>query len=263
VTTDARGRISTLRRSHDDLARFVDDFDERLLSTRSGADEWTVAQVLAHIGSGAEIGYHTLRAAIEGQPPPGPQSFPSIWAHWNSLQPIDALAAFRQSDGRLVAELEDLDDATLEDLSIDLAFLPAPVDVATAVTFRLTEHALHSWDVHVAFAAAAPVAAYVVPYVLPHMARLAGWVGRPSGVNGRVLIETFDPSLTYVLELDEAVALTPATDGAHDEATALHLPAEAMVRLLAGRLKPGHIPASVTIEGALALDEVRAVFPGY
>ena len=42
----------------------------------------------------------------------------------------------------------------------------------------------------------------------------------------------------------------------------LHLPAEALLRLLAGRLDPDHTPASVSTKG-IELDELRAVFPGY
>ena len=35
-------------------------------------------------------------------------------------------------------------------MRIDLGFLPEPVDVATAARFRLSEFALHQWDVEVA-----------------------------------------------------------------------------------------------------------------
>ena len=79
MSTDAARRIAALRRSHDDLVRFVDDFDERLLETGSGAADWTVAQVLGHLGSGAEIGYGTLRAALEGGPAPDRETLVPIW----------------------------------------------------------------------------------------------------------------------------------------------------------------------------------------
>jgi hypothetical protein len=41
------------------------------------------------------------------------------------------------------------------------------------------------------------------------------------------------------------------------------MPAEALVRLTAGRLSPERTPAGVTSEGALTVDDLRSVFPGY
>jgi uncharacterized protein (TIGR03083 family) len=263
MSTDAPIRIAALRRSHDDLVRFVDDFDERLLETGSGAAEWTVAQVLGHLGSAAEIGYGTLRAALEGDPAPSRDTLVPIWERWNALLPLDALAAFRQSDERLVAEFERLDAATLEDLRVDLGFLPEPIDVATMVTFRLSEHALHTWDVHVAFDHAAVLAPYMVPFLTEHMGRLAAWTARPAGRTGRVRIETTEPEQHLLLELADGVSLGPDPDPAAEAGTTLRLPTEALVRLAAGRLRPAHTPGSVAIDGELTLDDLRAVFPGY
>jgi len=263
MSTDAAQRIAALRRSHDDLVRFVDDFDERLLETGSGAAEWTVAQVLGHLGSGAEIAYGTLRAAVEGGPAPDRETLGPIWDRWNALLPLDALAAFRQSDERLVTEYEGLDAATLEDLRIDLGFLPAPIDVATTVTFRLSEHALHSWDVHVAFDHAAVLAPYMVPFLTEHMSRLAAWTARSAGRTGRVRIQTTEPEQDLLLELGDSVSLGPDPDVAGETGTTLRLPTEALVRMAAGRLGPTHTPDTVAIEGDLTLDDLRAVFPGY
>jgi uncharacterized protein (TIGR03083 family) len=263
MSTDAPRRIAALRRSHDDLVRFVDDFDERLLETGSGATEWTVAQVLGHLGSAAEIGYGTLRAALESRPTPSRDTLPPIWERWNALLPLDALAAFRQSDERLVAEFEKLDAPALEDLRVDLGFLPEPIDVATMVTFRLSEHALHGWDVHVAFDHAAVLAPYLVPFLTEHVGRLAAWTARPAGRTGRVRIETTEPEQHLLLELGDGVSLGPDPDTTAEATTTLRLPTEALVRLAAGRLRAAHTPASVAIEGELTLDDLRAVFPGY
>ena len=186
-----------------------------------------------------------------------------IWERWNALLPLDALAAFRQSDERLVAEFENLDAATLEDLRVDLGFLPAPIDVATTVTFRLSEHALHSWDVHVAFDHAAVLAPYMVPFLTEHMSRLAAWTARPAGRTGRVRIETTEPEQHLLLELGDGVSLGPDPDPAARAGTTLRLPTEALVRMAAGRLRPTHTPDTVTTEGELTLDDLRAIFPGY
>ena len=41
------------------------------------------------------------------------------------------------------------------------------------------------------------------------------------------------------------------------------MPAEAFIRLIAGRLAPEHTPHGVTVDGAISLDDLRKVFPGY
>ncbi len=41
----------------------------------------------------------------------------------------------------------------------------------------------------------------------------------------------------------------------------LELPADALIRLVAGRLDPDHTPAGIV--GASHLDELRQVFPGF
>jgi hypothetical protein len=61
------------------------------------------------------------------------------------------------------------------------------------------------------------------------------------------------------LEAGEAVSLTPGIAEAPDGQ--LTIPAEAFIRLLAGRLDPDHTPA-VTATG-VGLDRLRRMFPGF
>ena len=48
--------IAALRSEYDTLADLVRTLTDEQLAAPSGAAEWTVAQVLSHLGSGAEIG---------------------------------------------------------------------------------------------------------------------------------------------------------------------------------------------------------------
>jgi hypothetical protein len=52
--------ITGLRSNHDELAARVRGFDEEDLARQSESSQWDVAQVLGHLGSGAEIGLATL-----------------------------------------------------------------------------------------------------------------------------------------------------------------------------------------------------------
>ncbi|HEU4840528.1 MAG TPA: maleylpyruvate isomerase N-terminal domain-containing protein, partial [Ilumatobacteraceae bacterium] len=68
METDPRHWIAALRASHDALAGVVASLDDEGLTTPSMCREWTVAQVLSHLGSGAEIGRSALVSAIGGAP---------------------------------------------------------------------------------------------------------------------------------------------------------------------------------------------------
>ena len=43
----------------------------------------------------------------------------------------------------------------------------------------------------------------------------------------------------------------------------MRIPAEAFVRLTAGRLVPERTPDGVTVDGVISLDELRKAFSGY
>ena len=71
-----------------------------------------------------------------------------------------------------------------------------------------------------------------------------------------------DPARDFALELREDGA--SLTGGRSDEVeTLVALPAEALLRLTAGRLADEHTPATVHVDGTISLDSLRRVFPGY
>lgn len=263
MKSDARRWIAALRRSHDELVADVAALTDDDLRQPSGSAAWDVSKVLGHLGSGAEIGAPVLPAALAGTDPPGNQANEPIWERWNAMTPDKRLAEFLVWDERFVVAFEQLDDATMETLQIRLPFLPFPVDVASAVGFRLSEHALHSWDVRVAFRPDATVAGYAAELLIDRVPMMAGFVGKADAWHGSPLtlaIVTTDPARQFWLELGDKVSL--GTEARSSDGT-MELPAEALLRLSAGRLAPGRTPASVTIEGPATLDDLRAVFPGY
>jgi hypothetical protein len=171
--------IAALRSGYDSLAGRVAGFSDE------------------DLGSGAEISRAAIQAALDGEPNPGPGFNHAVWDKWNAMTRRERAGGFLQSNQALLALLESLDAGTRDTLRIDMGFLPAPADLATAVRLRLNEFTLHSWDIR-------------------------------AGV------------------------------GEHPT-----LPAEAWLRLVAGRLAPPYTPASLTAAGAADLDLLRKVFPGY
>jgi uncharacterized protein (TIGR03083 family) len=256
----AKESITAMRRSHDEMVEWVVHLAPDALETQSGASEWTVADVLSHLGSAAEIGRSTLLA---GQA--DPDGAQPVWDRWNAMSPAEKAGNFLAAEGRLVEAYEALDDDELANKKVDVGFLPAPVDVSFLAGMRLNEVALHRWDVAVPFDSRATVADYLVPIVLVRLPLFAGFFAQSIGKTGRVALDTTDPSRHYLLDLREDGTTLTETDAsdATDAGTQITLPAEALLRLTAGRLAPDHTPAGVETAGDLTLDDLRRVFPGY
>jgi uncharacterized protein (TIGR03083 family) len=263
MTSLADQVIAALRSGYDDLAAYAAALTDEDLTAPSGASEWTVSQVLSHLGSGAEISQATVERARTraGSPPDGFNQ--GVWARWDAMGPVAHRDAFIAANGQLVELYESLTADERRDLRIDLGFLPAPAGVGEAGRMRLNEFALHAWDAKVGAHPDTVVAADAVPLLFEAMAGLLGWIAKPDALDGKsatLAVVTSDPAREFGLELGEKVALTDkpaAADGT------LRIPAEAWLRLITGRLAPEHTPAGTEIDGPLSLDDLRKVFPGF
>ena len=131
MTTLADRTIDALRATHDGLAALVPGLTDEQLTGPSGAAEWTVAQVLSHMGSGAEIGLATLETALGAGPAAGPGFNESVWDRWNAMSPREQATNFLDHDARLVAAYEDLTDEQRTTAEVDLGFLPQPLPLAS------------------------------------------------------------------------------------------------------------------------------------
>jgi uncharacterized protein (TIGR03083 family) len=258
VTSDLADRtIAELRAIHDRLAAVVAGLTTDQLTGPSGASDWRIADVLSHLGSGAEIGRFPVLVALgmENDPP----SNQEIWDRWNALSPADQASGFVEADELLVATYEELTVEQRDTLRIDLGFLPEPVPVVTSLGMRLNEQALHAWDVEVGLDPAAGLSEESAALLAQHFAEtmhfLLGFVGKPGAV-GPARVALGD----YTIVVDDGVRLEAGTEGA----TATFVgPLEAGIRLVAGRLTPDHTPEGVEVTGNVSLDDLRTVFPGY
>ncbi len=254
--------IAALRATHEELAAVVAGLSREQLLAGSGASEWPVAQVLSHLGSGAEIGLATLRSSVAGTPAPPDDFNQQVWDRWNAMSPQDQAAGFLDSDGQLVAAFEELDDDQRLTLRITLGFVPQPLAVASFAGMRLNEAAQHSWDVRVSLDPAAGISTEVAELLLEHFASglafLLGFTTKADALDRPAVVRLGDSD--YRLAIAESVELTTSAQPA---TAAFSGPIEAAVRLLAGRLKPEHTPAEVEVTGAVTLDDLRRVFPGY
>ena len=254
--------IAALRNSHERLAVLIGAISEDQLTGPSYCRDWTVAQVLSHLGSGAEIAQLTLEAALAGAPVDRGAG-PPIWDAWNAKTPRQQAADCLPVDEAHIKRLEGLTGAELDGISLDLYGMK--LDAAGLIRMRLSEHAVHTWDVAVALDPAAEVAPDAVELLQAHLPMVAGWTGRPEGKPFRLRLRTTEPAADHLLEVADKVTLGPWPGDGPAGATAdghVQLPAEALLRLVYGRLDPGHTPAVEVSGDPGLLDRARAVFPG-
>lgn len=262
MTTPTDATIAALRAVHDDLAHRVAGLTDAQLGAQSGAAEWSVADVLSHLGSGAEIGLASLTAAASGTDTPAPGFNEQVWARWNALNPREQAVGFVEHDARLVAAYEALTARQREQLDVELGFLPAPLPVGALAGMRLNESAQHAWDIRVADDADARLdddsARLLVEHLAGDLAFLVGFLGTPDALATPAVIAIAGTEVG--ITVGEGVAVTmPVADP-----TATFVgPLESAVRLIGGRLGPAHTPAGVEIDGDVTLDDLRRVFRGF
>lgn len=277
IETDPARWVDVLAGSHDRICDLVSELDADGLRQPSRCSDWTIAQVLSHLGSGAELFKAMLDAVIAGEPAPGREFMPPVWERWNALGPEEQAEEFLAVDGQLIETLENLGDR-LDDLTFTF-FGSMQLDAVGFLGMRLSEHAVHTWDVAAAVDPAATVDPESVSLLVDRLPQTAARAGRADAVPGGLVLRvvTSTPERQFVLTVDGTVDgavrlapedLTPggAGDGAASAAAppapVLRLPAEAFVRLVYGRLDRAHTPA-LDAEAERLVETLRPVFPGF
>lgn len=253
--------ISALRHSHDRLRAAVEPLDPGQLEQRSYASEWSIAQVLSHLGSQAEIFGLFLNAGLSGSESPGQDAFAPIWGVWNAKTPQAQASDALDADQATLARFESMDAD--EQARFRLSMFGMELDTAGIARMRVGEHAIHTWDVVVALDPKESLAPDAVALLIDTLDQLAARTAKPDGKQRKIRVTTTDPERQFTLETGDAVTLVPADDETVPElgVSELRLPAEAFVRLIYGRLDSGHTPADK--HAGVELDELRAIFPGF
>ena len=252
--------IVALRTNHDQLEAVVSAASREELTRQSGATEWTVAQVLSHLGSGSELTYARLAPAIAGEPVPDIDN-QAVWDRWNAMSPEEQAAGFLQQHDELIQVLEGLDDEQRKTITVDLGFLPEPSTLETFVGMRLNETTAHAWDIRVAFDPDAGIEPTSAGLVVEHLANGLGFMldfaARPQSLKQPATLALDG----YGISFADTVTLTVGTP--EDATATFNGPLEAAVRMLSGRLRPEVTPDGVEVTGNVTLDDLRPVFPGY
>ena len=255
-STPVRGQahIDALRSSVDRLRALAGPLTEQQLTGGAYPREWTVAQVLSHLGSGAVITQRRLEDSLAGHDTPDDFA-PGVWDSWNAKSPVaqrdDALAA----DAALLARLEGLAPDDRDRFSSAMG--PMTLGFAEFVGMRLNEHAFHTWDVEVVGDPEATLPEHVAAFVVDNLELVARFTAKPTGESTTITVATTAPERGFTIDLTpERVTLQTGSPAA---AADLQLAAEAFARLVYGRLDAAHTPVG---EHGAALDTLRRVFPG-
>jgi uncharacterized protein (TIGR03083 family) len=263
MESNPRVWIDALRQSHERLLGLVGPLSPEQLGGKSYATEWSIAQVLSHLGSGAEIAMMNLPGALGQAEPTGREAYQPVWDRWNAMSADEQAAAGIMTDAQYVQALAQLSDEELEKISFDF-FGMMTLDAAGLVRMRLGEHALHTWDVAVAIDPAAKVSQDAVELLIDNVPQfLAPRLGKAQDPVSVTRIKTTAPERDYLLTSSDPVTMTDWSAGPDTTDVAeVTMPAEALLRLAYGRLDADHTPASVVSKPG-DVEKIRAIFPGF
>lgn len=249
--------IEALSHSYKRLCELVVGADLATLTSPSGCSEWTIAQLLSHLGSGAEIFSANLDGFVDDGVLPTMERYEAIWAQWDALDPLAQARRWHEEDGSLIERLcngrGELDgfEATL------FGFYPA--DGAGFVRLRLGEHALHLLDVEVTAERHASILPDAVELLVTHFAHLAPFLARVGEGEGAMrpptlVVDTYEPSRRFRFAVTDRLVVE-ASPGAPPDLT---IPAEALIRVITGRTRLG-----APIEHTAMLEALSSLFPGF
>jgi len=251
--------VAVLHASQSRLTAALDGLTEEQAATQSYDDDWTVAQVASHLGSGAELFTLFLDAGLKGESAPGLEAMQPIWDAWNARDPLGQTRACVAANDTFLERVAAMTESERETWLLDL--FGSERSLPEFLRMRLSEHAVHTWDIVVSFDPAATIPEDASAYVVHNLAPVAGWTGQKHDEQVSVEVRTSGPELAFHLDLGPGgVGISPSSDDT-DAAAVLSLPTEAFIRLVYGRLDPDHTPASVDARG-VDLDLLRHTFPG-
>jgi uncharacterized protein (TIGR03083 family) len=256
--TDPTPWVRAVRASHDRLAGIVGSLDSDDLRKQSYAKEWSIADVLSHLGSGAEIFELSVNAGLGGEPP-GQEDNQRIWDAWNAKSPEEQAAQSIAANESLVSRVESLTPDQLEAFRVTM-FGGMVMDIAGLLRLRLGEHAVHTWDVAVAVDPAARVSPDAVDLLVGGLPQLMQWVGKKAAEPAVIAVTTTSPEGSYTLDTG-GVTLTPVAPDA--PGASLELTSEALLRLVYGRADESAVASGELRLTHVTLPELQAVFPGF
>lgn len=247
--------LDALKISVDHLRSIMEPMSEEQYVASAHPTEWTVAQVMSHIGSAAVISKRHIDDSLNGRETPS-EFNQSVSDVWNAKTPHAQVTDSLDADHAVLTRMLELTPDERQRFYRNLG--PWHLDFDQAVRLRLGEHVLHTWDIEEAFDPRATLQPGAVPFLFDNLQLLMRFAAKPTERVHTLHIRTTEP--LHNLELrqsGDAVTLNEVDDM---DVVDLELPAEAFIRLTYGRLDTQHTPDGID---PTHLDELRRVFPGF
>ena len=257
--TDPAPFLRALRASHDSLTEIVGSLNSGDLRKQSYATEWSIADVLSHLGSGAEIFEFYVTAGLGGEPP-GPEDMKAIWDTWNARPPEEQAAQSVAANEALIARVESLTPEQLEAFRVTM-FGGMVMDVAGVLRMRLSEHAVHSWDVAVVVDPAARVSQDAVELLIGGLPQMMQWMGKKADDPAVIAVTAVNPDGAFTLDTG-GVTMEPGAPETPASAS-VRLTSEALLRMVYGRVDESTVASGELRAENVTLPELQAVFPGF
>lgn len=254
--------LAALHASSTRLAATVGGLSDDELSAPSFADEWTIAQVLSHLGSGAEICSAIVERGIAGSTDaPKREDLEPVWDKWNAMSPLEQREQWAAADARHLGLLDSL--SAVRRARLRVPYFAGLLDLPTYGGYRLSEQSVHAWDIQVALDPNATIPDRESALLWERLDLVATrfrdchTLERLAPAN--ITVNRTDHERVAALMLDAELHIYPCE--AADPTAAVTGTAEALLRLVYGRNRPE--VDGVTATGAVTLRDLRALFPGY
>jgi len=249
-------RLKALRSSVDRLTGLVRPLDDNAVTRPAYPVEWTIADVVSHLGTAALISQRMVADTLSGARTPDDFNA-TVWAEWNAKSP-----RAKTNDGLAVIEaftagLEAVTQTDRKRFALEMG--PLELDWDAAVGMRLNEQVLHEWDIAVALDPSATLPDDGAELVIDNLDLIARFTAKPHGEPAVIAVATTRPDRAFAIIIEpDTVTFSPAPSSTDPN---LSMPAEGFIRLVYGRLDAEHTPASVAGDAGI-LHQLRAVFPG-
>ena len=247
--------LDALEHSVNHLRSTIEPMSEDQYVASAHPSEWTVAHVMSHLGSGAVISKRNIDDVLSGRETP-PEFNQSVWDVWNEKSPHAQVTDSLDADQALLTRF--LEMTPEERARFHRSLGPISLDFEMAVVLRLNEHALHTWDIEEAFDPRVTLQPETVPFLFDALHLLMRFTAKATENEHTLHVRTTEP--LHEFELDQSGDGVTLTEVEGLQRIDLELPAEAFLRLTAGRLDEKHTPDGVD---PTHLDELRRVFPGF
>jgi uncharacterized protein (TIGR03083 family) len=247
--------LDALESSVSYLRDLIGGLDESQYVASAHPTEWTVADTMSHLGSGAVIMKRRFDDVVAGKETPS-EFNQSVWDVWNAKTPHAQVTDSLIADQALLERILEMTADEREAFNFSLG--PLALDFTAAVGLRLNEHVLHVWDIEEAFDKGATLQSDAVSFMLDNLELVIKFTSKTTGSGDVLRIRTTEPERELVLTLG-ADAVTLDEGEPSDAPHHIEMPAESFVRLLYGRLDAAHTPAAAESEH---LESLRIVFPG-